>query len=312
MRSVVAIRPDDLAAIVPPIYRGARILARRERRWHGVAALHLELRADGPFEASMQRSATRLLFTVETSDGGRIIVTPDRQPAARYRGGPLSMVAAGMPVAIRGKVRHFRQLVLDFDRPTLARHHAGVDLAAAFRPRLMFADTAVSRLCQLLADECLHPAPMGDAFGDSLVHPLLLALTAGSHEATPAVGGLAAWQLRHLEDFVADRLGDDLSLDHLAQAVGVSRSHFGRVFKQTTGQSPFEWLRAKRIERAKELLADGEIPVAEVALATGFADQAHLTRVFGRAVGMPPGLWQRTRRRFRDGGLPAPLSIVSG
>jgi transcriptional regulator GlxA family with amidase domain len=102
-----------------------------------------------------------------------------------------------------------------------------------------------------------------------------------------------------LESYVEARLGEDLSLASLAREVGISRSHFSRSFRQTLGQPPFAWLRAKRIERAKQLLLEGALSVAEVAIATGFADQAHLTRAFGQIVGVPPGAWQRTRRQGR-------------
>jgi AraC-like DNA-binding protein len=257
----------------------------------------------------MTSPSPRLLFTAEASGGARIRVVPDQGPVGRHRAGPLSLVPAGTPVTLSGKARHFRQLVLTFDRAMLILRHREIDPAAVFQPRFMFADATVVRLCELLADECLQRSPLGASFGDSLVHALLLALPATPVEGCLATGGLATWQLRQLEDFVQARLGDELSLDHLSEAVGVSRSHFGRAFKQATGQSPFEWLRAKRIERAKEMLVQGEMPVAEIAIATGFADQAHLTRVFGRAVGVPPGLWQRTRRHAR-GERPGPVLAV--
>jgi len=276
-------KPADI-----PDYRGTRAVIRRERAWNGVSALHLDIRADGVFEAELATMSPSLLFTVEAL-GGRVLLMSERQRALFRQTGPLSVAPAGTNVLVRGRARHFRQLVLRFDQ---APADGGIDLATAFRPRFMFADPCLAGLCLLLAEECVSPSPMGGLFGDSLIVSLLLALSRDEADGCRSAGGLAPWQMRRLECFVDAHLGEDLSLDSLAHEAGVSRSHLGRVFKQTVGQSPFEWVRAKRIERAKQLLAEARLPVAEIAIATGFADQAHLTRAFGRLVGMP-GAWQR-------------------
>lgn len=289
---------SPIAAIrlpVAPAYRGACVEARRFRLWTDVAALHLDVRSEGAFEAEMRSAFPCLVFTMDAL-GGQVAVVPDRKMAAasiHNRPGPLSMVPAGVPAFVQGRVRQFQQLLLQFD----GSPDECIDLSAAFRPRFMFADAGLSRLCLLLADECVSPSPMGRLYGDSLIISLLLALSRGKGCEQRSAGGLAPWQMLRLDSYVEAHLGEDLSLASLAREVGISRSHFSRSFRQTLGQSPFEWLREKRIERAKRLLLEGALSVAEVAIATGFADQAHLTRAFGRIVGVPPGAWQRVRRR---------------
>jgi len=292
---VSALQPARLP--VTPVYRGAHVEARRFRLWTDVAALHLDIRSDAAFEAEIRPAFPSLVFMMDGL-GGQVAVTPDRAAAvasSHHRPGPLSMVPAGTAVFVQGRVRQFRQLMLQFDGPDRARDD-GIDLTAVFQPRFMVADAGLSRLCLLLADECVSPRPMGRLYGDSLIVSLLLALSRGKGDIPRAAGGLAPWQMLRLESYVEAHLGEDLSLASLAGEVGISRSHFSRGFKQTVGQSPFEWLRVKRIERAKQLLLDGALSVAEVAIVTGFADQAHLTRAFGRIVGLPPGAWQRLRR----------------
>jgi len=288
---VSALQPERLPAT--PVYRGAHVEAHHVRLWTDVAALHLDVRADAAFEAEIRPALPSLVFVMDGL-GGQVAVTPDRAVAV-HRPGPLSMVPAGKSVFVQGRVRQFQQLMLQFDGPDRSEDD-GIDLAAAFQPRFMVADAGLSRLCLLLADECVSPRPMGRLYGDSLIVSLLLALSRGKGDIPRAAGGLAPWQMLRLESYVEAHLGEDLSLASLASEVGISRSHFSRGFKQTVGQSPFEWLRVKRIERAKRLLLDGVLSVAEVAIATGFADQAHLTRAFGRIVGLPPGAWQRLRR----------------
>jgi len=248
------------------------------------------------------RPFPRLLFSIEAF-GGQVQVVPARQHALFRHSGPVSVVPGATTVLVRGRARRFRQLMLSFDELDPAVSDQGIDLALAFQPRFMFADPCVDKLCLLLADECVSPTPMGSLFGDSLILSLLMALSRDPGDRGRSTGGLAPWQLRRLESFVEAHLGEDLSLDRLAREAGVSRSHLNRVFKRTVGQSPFSWVRSKRIERAKHLLADGALSVAEVAIATGFADQAHLTRLFSRLVGLPPGTWRRTRSRDVDDDL---------
>jgi AraC family transcriptional regulator len=279
---------------VTPAFHGGCVEARHFRLWTDVAALHLNVRSEAAFEAEMRPAFPCLVFTMDAL-GGQVAVAPDRRAAAaaiHNRPGPLSMVPAGTPVFVQGRVRQFQQLMLQFD----GAPDESIDLAAAFRPRFMFSDAGLSRLCLLLADECVSPSPMGRLYGDSLIISLLLALSRGKGCDPRSAGGLAPWQMLRLDSYVEAHLGEDLSLASLAREVGISRSHFSRSFRQTLGQSPFEWLRVKRIERAKRLLLEGALSVAEVAIATGFADQAHLTRAFGRIEGIPPGAWQRARR----------------
>ncbi|TVQ59439.1 MAG: AraC family transcriptional regulator, partial [Rhodobacteraceae bacterium] len=85
------------------------------------------------------------------------------------------------------------------------------------------------------------------------------------------------------------------ALEDLATAAGLSRFHFLRVFSKATGQTPHAFLVNQRVNRAQVLLRAGERP-AEVAVACGFADQPHLTRIFRRIVGVTPGQYARATR----------------
>jgi AraC-like DNA-binding protein len=116
-------------------------------------------------------------------------------------------------------------------------------------------------------------------------------------------GGLAPWQLRRATELLSTHLGGDISLAELASECGLSRSHFARAFKQSTGTAPHRWLIERKIERAKNLLSRSRLPMAEVAIASGFADQSHFTRVFAGLVGASPGAWRRAERIYSDGQL---------
>jgi AraC family transcriptional regulator len=104
---------------------------------------------------------------------------------------------------------------------------------------------------------------------------------------------LTPLQERRVTSRLLDDLAGDTSLSELAALCGLSRSYFIRAFKQTTGMPPYRWLLMQRVKRAKDLLRGTHMPIADVAVACGFADQSHLTRVFSKAFRISPGAWQR-------------------
>ena len=95
------------------------------------------------------------------------------------------------------------------------------------------------------------------------------------------------------KEMLGSRLDGEVSVADVADACRLSRSYFIRAFRETTGQTPHQWLLAQRIDHARTLLAGSQLPLAEVAAACGFADQSHFTRVFAQGVGTSPGRWRR-------------------
>jgi AraC family transcriptional regulator len=99
---------------------------------------------------------------------------------------------------------------------------------------------------------------------------------------------LGAGQLRAVAERVEAGLDARLRLADLAAAAGLSTFHFARAFRATVGEPPHRWVVARRLDRARDRLRAGDRP-GDVALALGFADQAHLTRLFRRRFGTTPG-----------------------
>ena len=110
-------------------------------------------------------------------------------------------------------------------------------------------------------------------------------------------GGLAPWQLRRATEYMTERLAGPVLLKDLAGQTGLSPSRFGRAFKLSMGISPHRWQMNLRVLEAQEMLRDGKRSQADIALATGFAEQSHFSRVFKEVVGVPPGAWQRAHRQ---------------
>jgi len=95
------------------------------------------------------------------------------------------------------------------------------------------------------------------------------------------------------KDMLLAKMRKNVSLEEIANACNLSRSYFIRAFRETTDRTPHQWLLEHRIERARDLLKYSDSPLSEIAIACGFADQSHFTRIFSQLVGMPPGTWRR-------------------
>ena len=109
------------------------------------------------------------------------------------------------------------------------------------------------------------------------------------------VGVLAPWQVRRAKELIAANLSRELSLGEIANECRLSIAHFSRAFKASTGMTQHRWLQSCRVRHAEGLLRNSELPLAEIALQCGFADQSHFTRVFTRIAGDTPGAWRRFR-----------------
>ncbi|MBE9104209.1 helix-turn-helix transcriptional regulator [Nostoc cf. edaphicum LEGE 07299] len=128
---------------------------------------------------------------------------------------------------------------------------------------------------------CLHVAPV-ENHSRKAKKPL-----------TPK-GKLSGTQLTDVIEIARSQLGVELNLSQLANAAQVSDFHFSRLFKNTTGMAPHQFVLRLRLEQAKKLLRINQLSLSEVALAVGFFDQSHFSNVFKRAFGMSPRAFVKT------------------
>lgn len=106
-------------------------------------------------------------------------------------------------------------------------------------------------------------------------------------------GGLAPHVLRRAQAMLRENLRAPQPLEDVAEACGFSPRHFARAFRDSTGLTPHRWAMAARVAAAKTMMQSRAERLAEIALACGFADQSHLTRVFKRETGQSPAAWRR-------------------
>ena len=93
-------------------------------------------------------------------------------------------------------------------------------------------------------------------------------------------------------DYMADNYGTAIQIEEMAKKIGFSPAHFSRLFKSVIGDSPYQFLMRYRVERAAEMLSKTNDPLIDIALACGFADQPHLTRIFKKFRGTTPKSWR--------------------
>lgn len=207
-------------------------------------------------------------------------------------------VPAGLPVASR-IIRNsdFAHVDLHLQEQALIRRLMNVRLTHDLRQSLFLGQTArLRQLASLIAAEIDQPSR-----AEMMMEGLLLATLSELFEARPdtsadaaPAGGLTPYQMATVTRFVEQRMDRTIAVAELAEAAGLSESWFAHAFKNTTGQSPHRWQIQQRISAATALMqTNPALPLAEIAAATGFSDQAHFTRAFRAQNGLPPGAWRR-------------------
>ncbi len=112
----------------------------------------------------------------------------------------------------------------------------------------------------------------------------------------PARGGLSPRALRRVREYIDTHLEEATGLKDLADIAGLSMFHFARAFKQSQGVTPNCYLFQRRVEHAQKILAETDMPMSEIAMATGFSDQSHFARRFREHFGTTPAKFRWSKR----------------
>jgi AraC-like DNA-binding protein len=230
----------------------------------------------------MQLQRTLYGRTVGASAGaGQLsLLTPDAQSRWTFdRPGDVALVF------LSGEV---------FDRAvaeSVGRGRDGVEIA----PKFAIRDLVLERIAHQLLKEIAEPGPASALRTEELAQELAAHLLC-AHSNVPERQGrtlaIAPSKLKRAEEFMLSRLDGEPSLVDIADAAGMSLSHFAKAFKQATGQAPHRYLTAQRLLRARTLLHDRRVPIGQIARSVGLS-HAHFTVVFNQHLGMTP-------TKFRD------------
>ncbi|MBB5576077.1 helix-turn-helix domain-containing protein [Rhizobium paranaense] len=272
----------------------------RRRRWNGIVAdvwnVNCAARAGGYYIADDPRLF--VLLDQRGSGTSSVRLSPRvknrQQEFERER---ISYIPAGMELwADLADIDFVRHLDIHFDAEVISQRLMGdIDPSGLDSPRLHFSDPRLMAFAELIAAECENPEPLHDLYGDGLTLSLLIDVLQLRRSQPRKRSELATWQLRRAVDYIEENCLRNIRLEELASLTGLSQSHFSHAFKASTGLPPHQWQTKARLERAKQLLLNGDTPLTNIAVETGFADQAHFTRVFRKNVGTTPANWKRSR-----------------
>ena len=171
---------------------------------------------------------------------------------------------------------------------TIEQDSDHIELIPAFQTR----DPQVEAIATLLLAELHQPSDHHQLYTDSIANTLAVHLlrhhTTKRPELPTYQGGLSRRQLLQVLDYIDAYLDHEIVLADLAKIVGLSQFHFGRLFKQSMGLSPYQYLLQQRIERAKKLLKHTDKSLSEIALSCGFNSHSHFGRKFRQLTGTTP------------------------
>jgi AraC family transcriptional regulator len=187
------------------------------------------------------------------------------------------------------------------DSLTLARlgHHDELMARMALTPQPGVQDPQLQSLITAMVAEVQAGCPAGRLYGEALslaiAAHLLGRYSAGKVKRSIVKGGLSNQQLATVLELIHGNLRSDLGLADLAQAAYLSPCHFSLAFKRSVGMSPHQYVIRERINRARQLLAEGRLSIIEVANSVGFSNQSHFTETFHRVTGLTPRQFQQAR-----------------
>jgi AraC family transcriptional regulator len=269
---------------LPPIF-----VEKRGAAWGPVRVEHYRLRAG---ELPEHAHREHLLLLSLSGCSGEMRTAGGLRASAQVRGG-VCLIPSGEPFSTRvGADAEALGIYLD---PALVERAAQdadpsgrFQIVARSNPR----DLLVNRVGLALLAEMESEAPGARLYAESLanvlaVHVLRNYANAGA-EVRRVKGGLSGRTLRRVLSYIAENHEHELTLEDLANEAAMSTFHFAREFKRATGTTPHQHLIKFRVERAKALLTESQLPLAEVGLRTGFSHQSHFTRLFRRLTGTTP------------------------
>jgi AraC family transcriptional regulator len=211
------------------------------------------------------------------------------------QGPRLVFCPAGATMRVRSGAIRWTQVVQDPTPWRALASEARLNLGA-LEPLIAFEDPLIAEMMRTLLRE-VEAGPIDRLLVDALNAAIALRLLAkfAKSPAAPRIQehGLSRERLQRVCDYIEAHLGDELTLDTLADIACLSRFHFSRSFKRALGIGVHRYVMQRRLERAKLLIAERAMTLSEVAYIVGFKSQAAFTHLFRQRVGMTPGRFRR-------------------
>jgi AraC family transcriptional regulator len=289
---VVKASTNDLALLYPQ----SVLRSSDGSGWQNVRAIHFRHRAK---EAVIPASDDYCIV----KNLGDSFFTSVYRGKRRFEGEVLSsesaIVPAGSSWVCQAENSDSLDLLLLYLRPLFVRSAAGElgfsHTEIGLTPQIGFKDKNICHVAMSLLHELNEANVSGRLYADSLAPGLAIQLVrrySSLQDVHVGHGGMAPHKLRKAVALIDHHLSDEeegrVALRAVARAVRMSYFHFSRAFKQSMGMTATNYIAERRIERAKKMLEETEMPISEIALRSGFSSQSHFTTAFRRLAGATP------------------------
>lgn len=289
----------------PMVMIGSNPVSSRGRRhWSGIG-LEFE-RFDTESSMEIAASSHHSIILHCSGTGTLFQRRGKRVETGAFIAGSMMLIPAGTKAYLSWNMPH-SHLILSITAQMLSAASPLADPEGDIQLQEVFStrDTLVHRLGMSLLDELSSPDQPAQSV---VVESASRALTAHLIRSFSSHGGqtveharegasLSARHLTRVLQHIEHHLGQAITLDDLAALANASRFHFTRLFKRSTGVSPMAYVEQCRIQRARDLIGEGKLTLAEIAVAVGFADQSHFTRRFHLHCGLTPAVFARNQGR---------------
>jgi AraC family transcriptional regulator len=219
----------------------------------------------------------------------------DRRHTSLFTKGDLSIAPAGSLMLSQWnqndqylRIRIACEFLEQVAQATIEIGSNRVELLSEFRAR----NLQIEQIGMMLLSELRNGGPAGRLYVESLTNVLAVHLLRNYSATQPCValydGGLSDRQLLQVTDYINDHLAQDIQLPDLARLLEISQFHFSRLFKQSMGIAPHQYILQQRVERAEQLLKETKLPVMEIAMLCGFSSHSHLGKWIRQHTGMTP------------------------
>jgi AraC family transcriptional regulator len=266
----------------------------KRRSWQSVAAQFIRFPVPSTHDFKLLSNANYVvLHEIYRADGSTAVAGQTRHFQKDLRN-KITFLPAGCPIEGWSAISRPSSLTaLYIDRQGSAD---GTPDLSRLPPQVCFEDPMLrmmlSRFQLILHDPSLDMP----GYAESLGILACFEINRIASKQRPAIrhqGGLTARQMRLVVDYIENHLTEQPSVAELAALLDLTRFHFMRAFKQTIGVPPHRFVIQRRIERAKDLLTDSEIPIKDVATRSGFSSITQLSRAFRQAHGTTPSAFRR-------------------
>jgi AraC family transcriptional regulator len=265
---------------------GADIRATSEG--HGWSSIYASIQRENPFEGRFEAIADDLIVLHRSGPVQTTFASGGHVTSRCIPKGSIFFLPAGhaCEVGLHGALDTLHIYL----RANLVSVHNVTPLLVERDVVIQHLAQAVERaLCENVSNSALFIDPIARALADRVS-----AISRSSEPWRVQTAALPEYQLRRLQDFIEANLDREITLAAMAGTCGIGTKSFVRAFGATTGKSPYQYVIAARVERAKRLIEQDQEGLAEIALRCGFSHQEHLTRAFRRLTGQTPGRYRRS------------------